>query len=228
MYIQFLVEDISGSKLIDIIMKKYRAESAVISIDYDIRPYKGIGGIPKGPVARNNKSQQLLADLPKRLKAFNVALKNIQDATLFVVLDNDIRNPKEFEGQLKALSHQENIEIDHVFCIAIEEMEAWLLGDCYALQAAYPKLADRIASKHATYRQDSICGTWEVLADILTRNGFGVFQKQNSTPYDVGRCKIEWVENIGKHLDLRKNASPSFLRFIAELDFRRNAALERT
>lgn len=46
MYIQFLVEDISGSKLIDIVMKKYRMESQTIDIDYDIRPYKGIGGIP--------------------------------------------------------------------------------------------------------------------------------------------------------------------------------------
>lgn len=182
MYIQFLVEDFSGSKLIDLIMKKYQAESADVPINYDIRSYKGIGGIPKGANACNNKSQQLLNDLPKRLRAFNILLRDVEDAALFIVLDNDTRNPKEFEKQLQELSNSEGIEIDHVFCIAIEEMEAWLLGDRNAMQLAYPDLVDRIATKHASYRQDSICNTWEVLADILTKKGLSAFQKRNPTP----------------------------------------------
>lgn len=227
MYIQFLVEDFSGSKLIDIIMKKYQAESADVPINYDIRSYKGIGGIPKGANACNNKSQQLLNDLPKRLRAFNILLRDVEDAALFIVLDNDTRNPKEFEKQLQELSNSEGIEIDHVFCIAIEEMEAWLLGDRNAMQLAYPDLVDRIATKHASYRQDSICNTWEVLADILTKKGLSAFQKRNPTPYDIGKCKIEWAEKIGNYLNLRDNTSPSFLKFIFQLDCRRNAILER-
>lgn len=227
MYIQFLVEDVSGSKLIDIVMKKYQIESQVVDIEYDIRPYKGIGGIPRGIDAHSIKSQQLLNDLPKRLRAFNVALKDIKDAVLFIVLDNDARDPNEFERQLRALSVQTGIKIDHVFCVAIEEMEAWLLGDRDAIQSAYPKISDRIATKHAAYRQDSICGTWETLADILTKKGFGAFQKQNPTPYDVGKCKIEWAENIGNYLNLRKNTSPSFMKFITELDIRRNAIIKQ-
>lgn len=227
MYIQFLVEDISGERLINAIMKKYQIESPTIGIEYTIRSYKGIGGIPKGNNVRTNKSEKLLNDLPKRLRAFNVSLKSKEDASLFIVLDNDARDPDEFEGQLKVLSRRADIDIDHVFCIAIEEMEAWLLGDRSAIQTAYPRLADRIASKHATYRQDSICGTWEVLAEILTKNGLREFNKQNSTPYEVGKRKIEWAENIGNYIDIRKNQSPSFLKFIAQLDIRREAIIQQ-
>ena len=45
------------------------------------------------------------------------------------------------------LAKKEEIFIDHVFCIAVEEMEAWLLGDRNALRAAYANVADRISSK---------------------------------------------------------------------------------
>ena len=43
---------------------------------------------------------------------------------------------------------------------AIEESEAWLLGDREALIAAYPDINLEILD---TYVQDSQCGTWELL-----------------------------------------------------------------
>lgn len=220
MYIQFLIEDISGEILIDAIMKNYIEERSVNNVEYNILSYKGIGGFAKGRDARNIKSQHLLNDLPKRLKAFNASLLHIEDACLFIILDNDARDPLEFREALEDISRRESINIDHVFCIAIEEMEAWLLGDYSAIQAAYPKMHDRIASKHSNYVQDSICGTWEFLADILTRGGIGQFRKQNPTVFDVGKCKSEWAENIGKYFDIEQNSSPSFQYFISNLDKR--------
>lgn len=69
--------------------------------------------------------------------------------------------------------------------------------------------------------QDSICGTWEYLADMLTKGGISKFRKKNPTAYDVGRCKSEWAENIGRQMNIRNNVSPSFQEFIEELDKRR-------
>lgn len=220
MFIQFLVEDQSGEKLIDAVMKKYKVENPHVSIDYKIKPYKGIGGLKKGSNAKDVKAEQLLTELPKRIRAFNSDLKYIANASLFIVIDNDTRNTDSFQTQLHKVVENDDISIDHVFCIAVEEMEAWLLGDCQAIKHAYPKISDRIDTKHINYKQDSICGTWEFLADVLTKKGLGQFRKDNPTWIDVAKCKCEWAENIGKYLTIRENASPSFNYFIGELDKR--------
>lgn len=85
--------------------------------------------------------------------------------------------------------------------------------------------ADRIASKISSYQQDSICGTWEFLADVLTKGGIAKFRKANPSSQDVGIKKSEWAENIGRHLNIRDNRSPSFHYMIKALDIRRNAFL---
>ena len=59
---------------------------------------------------------------------------------------------------------QNKIQIDHVFCIAIKEMEAWLLGDLNAIEAAYPQVRKTYIR---SYTQDGICDTWEVLANMI-------------------------------------------------------------
>lgn len=221
MQIEFLVEDSSGKKLLEEIMKKYIQEMPLFPIEYSILPYKGIGGFSKGTNAKNVKAQQLLNDLPKRLKAIQAKYWGVQDVSIIVVLDNDTRDTIKFQEDLERLAQRENIFIDHVFCIAVEEMEAWLLGDRNALQAAYANVADRISSKYSSYKQDSICGTWECLADMLTKGGIANFRKKNPTAFDIGRCKSEWAEKIGQQMNLRENTSPSFQKFLQELDRRR-------
>lgn len=61
---------------------------------------------------------------------------------LFVVLDNDTRDTQIFREELEQVAIRENIVMDHVFCIAVEEMEAWLLGDRNAIQSAYIDISD--------------------------------------------------------------------------------------
>lgn len=222
MRIEFLVEDLSGEKLLTEIMEKYISEMPLFNIEYSILSYKGIGGFGKGINARNIKSQQLLNDLPKRMKAIQAKYRGMKDVSMFIVLDNDTRKVEEFREQLLVIAEKENISMDYVFCIAVEEMEAWLLGDRDAIQSAYKGISDRIATKHSGYKQDSICGTWEYLADMLTKGGLSKFRKKNPTAFDVGRNKAEWAEKIGKQLHIRNNASPSFQYFITELDKRRN------
>lgn len=227
MYIEYLVEDLSGAELVREVMKKYALEEPSISIDYTIHSYRGIGCLPKRKVTSNGKYDQLLNDLPKRMKAIQSYFlgKGITDAVLIVLIDNDKRKTDELYFELNNLAKRQKLQIDYVFCVAIEEMEAWLLGDFKAIQNAFPAEKDRILSKHSNYKQDSICGTWEFLADLVFKGGINDFRKRYPTPNDIGRWKVECAKKIGQHLNIRMNNSPSFNRYIGELDKRRKLYL---
>ena len=112
------------------------------------------------------------------------------------------------------MAKRNSIFVDHVFCIAVEEVEAWLLGDSNAIRMAYPNARLSVLQ---SYVQDSICGTWEVLADIVYSGGFSKFKKQNPTYAEIGRKKREWAGEIGKFMSIDENKSPSFRFFIGEL-----------
>ncbi len=210
MHFQFLVEDMSGGALIDIVMEKLVQQHA--STTYQVKPFRGIGGIPKRSPTGNVKTQKLLTDLPMYLRGFARSLTGIP-AAIFVVLDNDARDTAEFSQQLHELVTKTQAAADTEICIAIEEMEAWLLGDRDALRKAYPHARNAVLQK---YKQDSICGTWEVLADAVYKGGAEALKRQG-TYVEIGRCKMEWARNIGVHMALDSNKSPSFQHFLQEI-----------
>lgn len=113
------------------------------------------------------KTNKLLNDLGIYLRGFQWHFSNY-GACLVVVLDNDVRDCEVFQKELEDYATIALVMMDHVFCVAVEEMEAWLLGDEHALFSAYPNARE---SKYREYVQDSICGTWEVLADVVFRGG---------------------------------------------------------
>lgn len=95
-----------------------------------------------------------------------------------------------------------------LFRIAIEEGEAWLLGDRDAVKAACPNVKEAVLNG---YVQDSICGTWEILADAVHPGG-SVPLKRAGYP-TAGRVKCEWARKITPHMDMGRNRSPSFQVF---------------
>ena len=88
-------------------------------------------------------------------------------------------------------------------------MEAWVLGDRDAILKVYPKA--KVQSLQA-YRQDSVCGTWEVLADAVYPGGAKKLKEQGFRA--IGLEKHRWASNIGPHLNLDSNQSPSFNKFV--------------
>lgn len=107
---------------------------------------------------------------------------------------------------------------DYVFCVAIKEMEAWLLGDAVAIKEAYPNAKMQYIKK---YQQDGICETWEVLADIVYPHGLSRLKKKAGGSYlEIGKAKCEWADKIGGCLHLHENVSPSYQYFIGELEKR--------
>ena len=61
------------------------------------------------------------------------------------------------------------------------------------------------------YQQDSVCGTWETLANVIYPGGA---KKLKALGYPrIGEIKCEWAKKITPHIDIDGNRSPSFQKF---------------
>jgi len=121
------------------------------------------------------------------------------------ILGSNARDCVAFKNKLLDLLSNCNPAPMTLFRIAVEEMEAWLLGCRGAVTTAYPK-----ARKHilAGYKQDSVCKTWELLADAIHKGGATALKKEGWPA--PGRAKCEWARQIAPHIDVDANKSPSF------------------
>ena len=214
MYFQFLIEDLSGSELIHQVMKIIKKKHP--STDFDCKSFHGIGHLGVGSNAREIKTGQILNDLPIYIRGFSRSLR-FSPSTIVVVLDNDERDPILFRNQLEQVVKENEMGVECVICIAIEELEAWLLGDENAILAAYP---DAKVSVLHSYNQDSICGTWELLADALYKGGHQRLIKDSLGYENKKKKKSEWAKKISGYFNLHDNKSPSFQCFIQEIETR--------
>ena len=123
------------------------------------------------------------------------------------VLDSDQRDCRTFLGELNALLQDCRRAPNTLFRLAIEEMEAWYLGDRQALLAAYPRAKKEVLNR---YQQDGVCGTWELLADAVHPGGTAAIRKAGWPA--PGQLKHEWAEKIGPHMRIDDNQSPSFCK----------------
>ena len=126
LYIQFMIEDQSSAVLIDLLMEKLT--QTYPDFTWDTKAFRGIGGFTPKNTVKETKTGKLLNDLATYLSAFDKRLKGFA-AAVFVVVDNDTRETERFRFELEQVASRKGITIDHVFCIAVEEVEAWLLGD---------------------------------------------------------------------------------------------------
>ena len=214
MHFQYLVEDQSGAALIRILMQKI--VELYPNATYDCKGFRGIGGFTRKNTIKETKTGKLLNDLATYLRGFDRSLQSFP-SVIIVVLDSDDHDVQQFRSELEAVAMQNMIKIDHVFCLAVEEIEAWLLGDRHALLSAYPYAKMHVLN---TYVQDSICGTWEVLADAVYPGGTSKLSREHASFIEIGKLKAEWAQNIGIHMDLKSNESPSFNDFIHEIERR--------
>ena len=175
---------------------------------YRIISYKGIGRIPKNlSETADPQKRLLLSRLPKLLRGYGKSFKDFPSAVI-VVVDLDDKDCLVFKQEMLNILDNCNPQPTTLFRIAIEEGEAWLLGDLNAVKTAYPHVKEQVLN---TYEQDSICGTWETLADAVYLRGSQKL-KQLGWPH-TGQAKCEWAKNIAPHLDVENNQSKSFQVF---------------
>lgn len=222
MYFQFLIEDESTEILIGHIMRKIRERYHKKEIYYDSKSFHGIGHLKNTGNLLERKTGNLLNDLRMYLKAFDRKLSGMKNVAIVVVLDNDMRDMETFRKELETLAVENMVFTDHVFCIAVKEMEAWLLGDIDAIESAYPNVRK---SALKNYTQDGLEDTWEVLANAVYKNGLKGLRKKASDSYsEIGRAKAEWADRIGAYMSLEQNVSPSFRYFITNIKNRIDAS----
>ncbi len=202
MHIEILVEDSSGEKLLQVLLPQLLGPQGEPHT-WRLHAYKGIGRIPQGLVTKADPAKRILLDqLPKLLRGYG---RTPGIDAVVVVLDTDKRDCAAFLSELKAAADACNPAPDTLFRLAIEEIEAWYLGDRDALLAAYPRAKLDVLGK---YVQDSACDTWELLADAVHSGGSAAIKKAG-WPLP-GQVKHEWAEKIGPLMDLERNSSPSF------------------
>lgn len=205
MHIEVLVEDSSGERLLAQLLPQILGEQGATHT-WRLKAYKGIGRIPQGLTAKADPAKRILLDqLPRLLRGYG---KTPGIDAVVVVLDTDRRDCRDFLQELRSLAESCNPAPHTLFRLAIEEIEAWYLGDRAALLKAFPR-AKRDVLDH--YVQDNPCGTWELLADAVHTGG-AVAIKKAGWPLP-GQLKHEWAEKIGPFMSLHQNVSPSFGKF---------------
>ena len=208
MHFEVLVEDQSGKHALDILIPKIIGSEH----SFKVRAYRGIGHIPSNLTSNVGVSSHLLLNaLPKMLRGYGKTFSGYPEnypAAVIVVCDLDDRCLKVFRQDLFRVLGACNPRPEARFCIAIEEGEAWLLGDIPAIKTAYPNARDNVLNG---YTNDAICGTWELLADAISQGGVTGLKKRGWRA--VGREKSIWATNIASNMDVKNNKSPSFRYF---------------
>lgn len=208
MHFEVLVEDQSGKAMLANLIPRIVGPVHT----FRITDYKGLGHLPKGLKPGTDARKRVLLDrLPTLLQAFGRSLRGIP-AAVMVVCDLDDRCLKAFRAELHAVLAASNPAPLARFCVAIEEGEAWLLGDLAAVRSVYPKARERVLT---AYVNDSICGTWETLADAVYPGGAVALRAKGSQA--VGAEKSRWATAIAPHVDPDANRSPSFQYFRRQL-----------
>jgi hypothetical protein len=173
-----------------------------------IHKHRGLGRLPDNPAAKpNSKDPTLLHNLPSKLRAYSKSLKDTEAVVVLLDLD-DRPDCKAFKQTLTALLSDCEHGMKSLIRIAIEELEAWYLGDKPALAKAFPNANKSVL---AGYVQDSQCGTWEKLADAVYPGGHAALKRQGEM-----QCLIQkriWARDIAPKMDIENNSSPSFQQF---------------
>jgi hypothetical protein len=133
-------------KALDILVPKIVGEKHTVKV----HSYKGVGRIPRNIKDTGNAAKRiLLENLPKLLKGYGKTFSNYPmdyPAIVFLVCDLDDKCLKFFRQELFGILNQCNPKPKTRFCIAIEEGEAWFLGDLNAVKRAYPRARNKVFS----------------------------------------------------------------------------------
>lgn len=161
---------------------------------FSIIRHRGKGRLPRDPVrVPDIRREGLLDQLPAKLRAYGRSLNPATDR-LLVLLDADDDPCVELKRRLLETLESCDPRPVVLFRLAIEETEAFYLGDPQAIRKAFPQAK---VQKLGSYVQDSVCGTWELFQGVIG---------------DPIEDKVRWAERMAPHLGTawKTNRSASF------------------
>ena len=130
-----------------------------------------------------------------------------------VLIDKDQKDCFQLKAQLEEVAHDAGFvtkssasqegDFQVINRLAIEELEAWFLGDIKALLTAYPKVP-----KSRQYQDpNAITGPHKVLGRMLKQSNY----------HRGGLPKTAVAQNIAQHMEPNRNKSRSFQVFVEGL-----------
>ncbi|MCD6327769.1 DUF4276 family protein [bacterium] len=203
MHLEILVEGQSDRTALEPILVKilgpYREPHT-----WRIFKHQGIGELPDDSNRKpDRKNRTLLHNLPASIRAYGMSLD--ADSAVVVLVDLDTKNCKILKNCLMEILNLCDPKPECLIRIAIEELEAWFLGDEQAFLRAYPKAKSNLIE---SYEQDSICGTWELLADAVYPGGLKAMQRKGR-PFCLAQKRV-WAKDIAPEMNVEANVSKSF------------------
>ena len=192
--LEILVEDRSTEQALHHLVPKIAPGSFV---EFNIRSFDG--------------KHALLKRLPDRLRGYADRFRFDPGLRILVVVDLDDDDCNELKQKLEAMATSSGIptlrsansaELPVVATrIAIEELEAWFIGDIHALRTVYPRVPQSLGERHKFRLPDAVKGgTWEALERLLQSHGY----------HQGGLRKIALADEVARHMDVEANRSPSF------------------
>jgi hypothetical protein len=194
MHIEILVEESSAEAALRNILPRILNPSD----SFEIHPFQG--------------KPDLLVKLPQRLKGYQTWLP--PDWRIVVLIDADDDNCRGLKDRLEQIAARSGLvtkttrrgeePFQVLSRLAIEELEAWFLGDAEALHAAYPRIPPNLGQKARFRDPDAVKGgTWEALERELKRKGY----------HPEGSPKITVAREVSRYMVPERNRSRSFQVF---------------
>ena len=192
-WVEFFVEEPSMEQALLTLVPMIRP-----GLDFQVHAFQGV--------------DDMLDKLPARFRGYIGWIP--ADFRIVVVRDEDRKDCSEIKAQIQKIATEAGLSIKSkskpnapfqvLTRIAVEELEAWLLGDVPALMATYPGVSPTLANQK-TYRDvDHIKGgTWEALERALQKAGY----------FHGGLPKIQVAREISANMDPDRNSSKSFQVF---------------
>lgn len=153
----------------------------------------------------------LLQNLSSRLRGYASWLP--EDWRIVVLVDEDRQDCIQLKAQLELAVQSVGLisktragigRFQVINRIAIEELEAWFLGDIEALRQVYPLLPASLANRKKFRDPDQVPGgTWEALENVLQSCGY----------HPSGYPKVIAAQKISQYMNLNNNRSLSFQIF---------------
>lgn len=193
MFVEFFLEEPSAEAFLQRLVPKILPEGTEVAF----RVFSG--------------KSDLLRKLPQRLKGMHWIPESHR---IVVLVDEDRQDCLSLKEQLEAAALEAGLltksaangkTFKVLNRIAVEELEAWFLGDLSAIQSAYPRFKPSYVAAANRRDPDAVKGgTCEALERALQKAGY----------YTTGLPKIEVARKIADHIDLARNTSRSFRHFV--------------
>lgn len=199
MHVEILVEELSA----EVALRQLVPKIAGTQCTFDVHPFQG--------------KRDLMSKLPHRLRGYKHWAAN-DEMRIVVLVDRDRDDCRDLKSRLDKVASEVGLSTKTLAGegqpfvvlnrVAIEELEAWFLGDCEAIRAAYPRVPQSLERRRRFRDPDAVLGgTWEQLESVLQKAGHHM----------GGLAKTVAAEEIAARMDPSRNRSRSFQEFRAGL-----------